>query len=103
MQNNESLLVDNIKRLFQRKRIIKIGDTGIYRDVLSVDTVNDSTHGLKYEIYAKVRALAIYEDLVEIEVLDLISLNSSNKDIKGLVETNMPKYLKPRFVKWEVK
>jgi hypothetical protein len=103
MQDNEMVLAEHIRNLFRKKRVISVGDIGIYQDVLSVDTINDGTHSLKYDIYAKVRALAIYENLVEIEVIDVIVLNSCNQDIKGLVDSNMPKYIKPKFIKWEVK
>jgi hypothetical protein len=103
MQDNETVLVDNIRNLFKKKRVISVNDIGIYQDVLTIDTINDGTHTLKYDIYAKVRAKAIYENLVEIEILDVITLNSCNQDIKGLVDANMPKYIKPKFIKWEVK
>ncbi len=103
MYDNDFNLFDNIKKAFQPKRIISVGDIGIYQDVLTIDTINDGTHTLKYDIYAKVRAKAIYENLVEIEVMDVITLNSCNQDIKGLVDANMPKYIKPKYVKWEVK
>ena len=103
MYDNDFNLFDNIKKTFQPKRIISVGDIGIYQDVLTIDTIDDGTHTLKYDIYAKVRAKAIYENLVEIEVMDVITLNSCNQDIKGLVDANMPKYIKPKYVKWEVK
>ena len=101
--HNEIHLVDKIKNTFKKPRVIRVGDVGIYQDVLTVNTINDGTHSLYYDIYAKVKALAIYENLVEIEVLDVVTLNSCNQEIKSIIDTNMPKYIHPKYIKWEIK
>lgn len=102
-QENDMVLFDNIKQLFKRKRQINVGDVGIYQDVLSISTLNDGTHSLNYDIYAKVKALAIYENLVEIEMIDVTTLNACDEDVKTLIDANMPKFIKPKYIKWEVK
>jgi len=101
-QNNDIILLDNIKKLF-KTTTINVGDIGIYQDVLTIDTMNDGIHSLKYDIYTKVKALAIYENLVEIEIIEVSTINSCNDDVKSLINTNMPKYIKPKYIKWEVK
>lgn len=102
-QENDIVLFDNIKQLFKRKRQINVGDIGIYQDVLSISTLNDGTHTLNYDIYAKIKALAIYENLIEIEIIDVTTLNACNDEVKTLIDTNMPKYIKPKYIKWEIK
>jgi hypothetical protein len=92
-----------IKKFFAKKPEIRVGDVGIYQDVLTVDTINDGTHSLKYDIYIKVSAKAVYENLIEIDVIDVFTLNASNTDVKTLIEANIPKYIKPKYIKWEVK
>lgn len=92
-----------IKELFSKKREISVGDKGVYQDVLTIDTINDGTNSLKYDIYIKVSAKAVYENLIEIEVLDVFTLNTSNTDVKCLIEANIPKYIKPKYIKWEIK
>ena len=102
-QENDIVLFDNIKQLFKRKRQINVGDIGIYQDVLSISTLNDGTHSLNYDIYAKIKALAIYENLIEIEIIDVTTLNACNDEVKTLIDANMPKYIKPKYIKWEIK
>ena len=102
-QENDIVLFDNIKKLFKRKRQINVGDIGIYQDVLSISTLNDGTHSLNYDIYAKIKALAIYENLIEIEIIDVTTLNACNDEVKTLIDANMPKYIKPKYIKWEIK
>jgi len=102
-QDDDILLFENIKKLFKPKKPISVGDIGIYQDVLTIDTMNDGIHSLKYDIYTKVKALAIYENLVEIEIIEVSTINSCNDDVKSLINTNMPKYIKPKYIKWEVK
>lgn len=101
MFETEVVPFEKIKSLFAAKRIVKVGDIGVYRDVLSVNTSNEDTHPLKYDIFAKVKAVAIYSNLVEIEVIDITTLNSCNDNIKNVISANIPKYIKSRQIKWE--
>ena len=102
-QENIVVFFNYIKRLLIRPNTVKVGDIGIYQDVLSINTLNDDTHSLNYDIYAKVRALGIYKNLIEIEIIDVTILNACNEDVETLIDTNMPKYIKPKYVKWELK
>jgi len=103
MQDSERVLFEQIKNYFRPKRVVKVGDVGIYQDVLSLDTFNDATHTLKYDIYAKIRALAVFDNLVEVEILDMTTLSPCNQDIKTIIDISIPKYIKSKYVKWEVK
>jgi hypothetical protein len=103
VQDNDIVLFDNIKKLFKKKKPINVGDIGIYQDVLSLNTLNDGTHTLNYDICAKVKALAIYENLIEIEIIDVTTINACKEDVKTLIDSNMPKYIKPKYIKWEIK
>jgi hypothetical protein len=82
---------------------ISVGDIGIYQDVLTIDTINDGTHSLKCDIYIKIKAIAVYDNLVEVEVLDTFTLNTSQTDVENLIKANIPKYIKPKYIKWELK
>ena len=102
MHNDEIPVLDGFLNMFKKKRVVKKGDIGIYKDVLTISTINDGTHTLYYDIYAKVEAVGVYENLVEIKVIDVMTLNSCNQDITNLINANMPKYIKPKYIKWEV-
>ena len=107
MRNNptlEDLFFDKLREIFKlKKKRISVGDLGVYQDVLSIDTINDGTHSLKYDIYTKVKAIAIYENLVEIEIIEISTINSCNQDVRELIDKNMPKYIHPKYIRWEIK
>ncbi len=100
-KDQEIMLWESIKNWFKPKRKVKRGDIGIYQDVLNVNTLNDGTHSMNYDMYIKVRAVAVFQNLVEIEVIHVMTTNSHHNEVKDLVNANIPKYIKPKYVKWE--
>ena len=88
--------------LFKKNKNVKVGDTGVFKDILSVNTTNDGTHTTYYDFYVKVKALGVYENLVEIEVLDISTYNACSEDITNLIVTNIPKYVKSKLIKWAI-
>ena len=96
-------IYEMIKKILGKTPKIHVGDVGIYQDVLTIDTINDGTHSMKYDIYIKVKAIAVYSNLVEIEIIDEFILNTSNHDVEALVKRNIPKYIKPKYIQWEEK
>jgi len=100
--NNDIELIVSFKSLFRRKRRPKVGDVGIYKDVLTINTSNEGTHQLFYDIFAKVRVIAIYEDLAELEIVEVTNLNAGNQEISSVINANIPKFLSPNRVKWEI-
>jgi hypothetical protein len=87
---------------FKKNRIVHVGDVGVYKDVLSVGTTNEGSHTLYYDFYVKVRALGVYENLIEIEVIDISTINACSNDISNLITKNIPKYVKPKHIKWAI-
>ena len=100
--NLDHSIYATIKRII-KPYVVQVGDIGIYQDVLTIDTINDGTHSLKCDIYIKIKAKAVYENLIEVEVVDTFTLNTSQTDVKKLIDANIPKYIKPKYIKWEVK
>lgn len=91
-----------LKRYFKPYKV-EVGDVGIYQDVLTIDTINDGTHSLKCDIYVKVKATSVFENLVEVEVMDTFTLNTSQTDVQNLIKANIPKYIKPKYIAWQKK
>jgi len=96
-------LFENIKALFKKAKNIRIGDIGIYQDALTVDMANDGIHTARYTTFVKVKAVAIFEKLVEVEVVEVTIMNSCNENIDALIKANLPKYINPKYIKWEIK
>lgn len=96
-------LFENLKALFKKRKHISIGDIGVYQDAFTVDMANDSIHTARYSIFVKVKAVAIFENLVEVEVVEITIMNSCNENIDALIKANMPKYINPKYIKWEIK
>lgn len=92
-----------IKHLFKKPKCVNIGDLGIYHYIWSCDTFHEDSHGLKYDIYAKIKAIDVYESLIEVEVVDIKINDSVSTDIQNIIKNNFPKYVNPKYVKWQLK
>lgn len=103
----DDIVLDNFtdffKNLFKPKYIVKVGDVGIFRNVFTFDTLNDDNHAVKYDVYLKLRAINVYDGLIEVEVIDVYTVNTCNQDIRTLIDSTIPKYVNPKSIKWEVK
>jgi hypothetical protein len=92
---------DRLNKVFRKKLMLKNGQLGVYHDKLAFYTENDGSDVIKHNIYVKVKIVEVYDELVEIEVLDFTISDSASQDIINLVKNNMPKYVNPRIVKWQ--
>ena len=99
---NDIEIIDGFKRLFRKRRKPKIGDIGIYKDVLTINTANEGTHQLFYDLFCKVKATAIYENLVELEIIEVTNLNAGNQEISTVINANIPKYMDPKRINWQI-
>ena len=95
--------MENMFNIFRKKPVIHPNDIGIYRDTILVDTINDGNKTIKYEFFAKVKAISVYSNLVEIEILDISMSNSCSVDVSNIIEDNIPRFIEPKFIQWEIK
>lgn len=98
---NETLLIDKIRNLFKRKRKVKKGDLGVYEDTLSYTTIGNTARTLHYDVFIKVKAVEVYDDLVEVDVVSVTTSESNHKETCDLINTDNLRYLKPNKVKWQ--
>jgi len=100
---NQIAIIVWFKSWFKPIIPIEKGDIGIYCDSLSFGTSNDGIQTVKYDIFTKVRTVGVYDELVEVEVVDVFTMNTTNDSIKDVVSSTIPKYIHPKYIKWEVK
>lgn len=105
MYHNDYFLsfIFNMLNFFKKKQIINVGDVGIYQDVIILDSLNDGNKSIKYEFFVKVKAVGVYDDLVEINVISVSTSNTCNEDLINVVVDNIPKFIDPKLIKWEIK
>jgi len=101
--NNERTFIYWLRDKFKKKKIINKDDIGIYHYIWTCDTLNEDSHGLKYDIYAKIKAIESYENLIEIELVDIKINDSASNDIQNIIKNNFPKYVNPKYVQWQLK
>lgn len=103
MQRKETSVWELIKGLFykQSQTLFK-GQVGIYYYVWAMDTIHEDSHGMKYDIYAKVKIAEIYKDLVEVESVDIKVNDSASQEVVNIIKNNFPKYVNPKYVKWQL-
>lgn len=89
-------------RLFKKPIVLKKDQLGVYHDKLAFYTESDGSDVIKHNIYIKVKIIEVYDQLVEIEVLDVSISDSASQDIINLVKNNIPKYVNPKNVKWQL-
>lgn len=103
MENtHETFIFGKLFNMFKKKSTLNKGQLGIYHDKLAFDTYNNSTDTLRHNIYVKVKVIEVYDQLVEIEVLDFTVSDSASEDVINLIKHNMPKYINPKMVKWQL-
>lgn len=98
---SELVFFDKIRRLFKRKRKVKKGDLGIYEETLSFTSIGNSSRTIHYDIFIKVKALEVFDDLVEVEVVSVNTTDTAHIDTCQLMNTENLKYLDPSKVKWQ--
>jgi hypothetical protein len=103
MRQEEPNIFAFFRDLFKLNTPVEKGDVGIYHYIWTCDTIHEDSHGLKYDVYAKVKAVGVYSNLIEVETLDIKINDSASQEIINLISKNFPKYVHPKYVKWEVK
>lgn len=99
---NNGGFLNLFKRKQKKLKDLKVGDVGIHHDVLTYYNQNDTGDAVKHNVFTKIKIIAIYQDLVEVEVLDVELSESVHPCIGELARTNISKYVNPANVKWEL-
>lgn len=108
MQNNintrDNNLWENFKAFFKKDPVVSPGDLGIYYYIWTFGTINEDSHEFKYDVYAKVKAVEVFDNLIEIEIVGDVKINdSASTDIQNIIKNTFPKYVNPKYIKWQVK
>jgi hypothetical protein len=103
MGNKETTIFENIRDVFTKNRIPVKGDEGVLQDILTFFSSNDTTDGLKHNIFVKVRVVEVYQKLVEIEVIEVVISDSASECVIDLITSSVPKFVKPKNINWKIK
>ena len=91
------------KKWFGKKRKISVDDIGVYKYIFLMDTVNEASHSHKYNIFTKIKAVHVYDELVEAELVDFHVNEPMTEDVLAVIKKNFPKYINPKLIQWEIK
>lgn len=105
--NKSNTLGKMIFKLFNKQPNVKKGQKGIYQYSIHMDAMTEHHHSHKYVISAKVIAKNVYNGLVEIELEDVtvenLNIFEDPTDKKmEIVTKNLPRFINPKFIKWEL-
>jgi hypothetical protein len=93
-------------RLFKAlksKPPVRKDQLGVYHYTLSIYVDTKALHNVKYDIFVKVKAIVVYNNLVEVECVGEPTINDSiTPEMVSIIRTSVPKYLEPDKVKWEI-
>lgn len=101
--NNYTPLKTLYVKWFKKPHIVTPNEIGIYKYIFLMDTVNEASHSHRYNIYAKIKAVHVYDELVEIEVIDFHINEPITDDLLTIIKKSIPKYVNPKLVQWEIK
>lgn len=101
-QKTESEFINWLSKLFKKKITVIKGDLGVYHDVLTFNTLGNSARSFNYDIFVKVQAIEVYEDLIEVEILDVMISESVSVEMSNFIKHEKLKYLNPKDVKWQI-
>ena len=98
--NDNFNLVTFFKKLFAKSIPVLKDDIGIYHYVWSCSTFDMDTREMHCDVYLKVKAIQVYDDLVEIVVIDTSLSDYFNRDVLGMIKSGQPKYVSAKKIKW---
>ncbi len=101
-QENDIALFNWFRKRFKKSKYVTKGQLGIYNYIWACDTIHEDSSGFKFDINAKIKVLETYEDVVEVEVLDIKINDSASQDIINIITKNFPKYIDPKYIKWQI-
>ena len=101
--SNDISVFQQLKKYFKKTKDVAVGDIGIYQYIWSIDTYHDTTHSIKYDVFAKVKALEVYDNLIEIQLLNLKITDFAPTEVTDLITKNFPMYINKKHVKWQIK
>lgn len=102
MENyKEEGFLTRLGNIFRKQIPLTKGQLGVYHDKLAFCIENDGSDVIKHNIYVKVKIVEVYNQLVEIEVMDFGISDSASQEIINLVKNNMPRFVNPKLIKWQ--
>lgn len=97
----EEAFVEKFRNLFKRKRKVNAGDLGVYEDTLTFTSIGNTSRAIHYDVFIKVKAIEVYDDLVEVEVVDVTISEAASEDTCKFIKHENLRYIKPSKVKWQ--
>lgn len=102
-QTDEVKFFKRLYRAFKPKKPVRVDQLGVYHYTLSIYADTKALHNVKYDIFVKVKAIVVYDNLVEVECMGEPTINESvTPEMASIIRTSVPKYLEPDKVKWQV-
>lgn len=101
-QEHDIVFIDKVRNLFKKPKKVKKDDLGIYHEIFAIDTNAEGVHSIKYDVFLKIKVIETYDNLVEIDVIDIKILDSINTDVLSIIKATLPKYVNPKNVKWQI-
>jgi hypothetical protein len=101
-KEREIKIMNSIRRIFGKEKLVTKDQLGVYHDVWAMSTSNENTHTIRYDIFVKVKAVEVYDNLIEIEVEDVKISEDVNEHLLNIITSSIPKYIEPRKVKWTI-
>lgn len=89
-------------RIFNKEPEVYKTQLGVCKYTWGTDTrLTNSDNSQRYNVYAKVEAVHVYKDLVEVNLIDLKVFDSINENILAIIRAEFNRFVDPRDINWE--
>jgi len=100
MQKKNEFIKRLIKR-FKKPLDVKVGDVGVFQDVLTFYTSNQHADVTRHSVFTKIEVVEVFEELVEVKILDMEVANIAPVSFLEMAKASNTKYLDPRLINWK--
>lgn len=91
-----------LKKFFNKEPEVYKGQLGVCKYTWGTDTrLKNSDNSQQYNVYAKVEAVHVYDNLVEVKMIDLEVFDSINENILDIIKAEFNTFVDPRDINWE--
>jgi len=95
-------LFRKLRSKFKKENTIIKGQLGIYHYIWSCETNLENSQTFKYDVFVKIKAIEVYDNVIEVEILDMQINDSANEDVINIIKNNIPTYVNPKYVSWQI-
>jgi len=100
-EEKKSIISSLFRSVVKEKKVIKIGDKGLYNFITTLDNLSENISGQKCDVFVKIEVVDVYGTMVEIKMLEIDISSHFAENVKNFISSSLPKYIQIKDIKWQ--